>query len=423
MIRNNNYPLDIDWILVLLYLSFVVFGWMNIYSCSNYGVSNEILDFSKQYGKQIIWIGISLVISTIILFSNIKIIENLSIVIYIVSVLSLILLYFFGKKMGGATSWYSIQNISIQPSEFAKVATALLVSKYLSVAHINFNRLREQLYLMFIILLPASIIFIQPDPGSALVFSSFFIVLYRENIASRLIAFIIYSGIVFILAIVINNYVLIGILLLIYSIYVYFNRKNRFISTLILVYSFLLLPTTNFLVENAFGKRHIDRINVVLGIDEDIRGIGYNVYQSKIAIVSGGLTGKGYLKGPHTIGKFIPKQSTDFIFSTIGEEWGFIGSSVFIVAYLLLLIRIVMNSELQKNMFSKIYGYCVASILFIHFCINISMSMNLIPVIGIPLPFISYGGSSLISFTVLLFIFIKLDANKSNILKECTTLH
>jgi len=413
--RNNNIFKGIDWTLVFMYFLLVIFGWLSIYSASTNQNHYQILDFNVKYGKQLVWIMLSLVIIVFILFIDAKFYERFASLIYIASILLLLGLFIFGKTISGATSWYVFNGISIQPSEFAKAATALGVAKILSDKQFNLKSLKNQLKAIFIILLPAAIIIPQPDPGSALVFLSLILVLYNEGLPKFYIGFGFSMIALFLLALMINKLLLILILtaLTIIIYYIVKSKKTKFFSFLILLFiAISYVFTVNYVFNNVFEQRHRDRINLMIGKTTDAKGIGYNTHQSEIAIGSGGLTGKGYLKGTQTKGDFVPAQHTDYIFSTIGEEFGFLGSSFIVILFMIFIIRILVLSKHQKNDFSRIYGYGVASIFFIHFTINIGMVLGLLPTIGIPLPFFSYGGSALWGFTILLFIFIRLDANK-----------
>ncbi len=413
--RNNNIFKGIDWTLVFMYFLLVSFGWLSIYSASTNQNHYQILDFSVRYGKQLLWIMLSFVLIIFILFIDAKFYERFASLIYIASILLLLGLFIFGKTISGATSWYVFSGISIQPSEFAKVATALAIAKLLSDKQFNLKLLKDQIKAFFIILLPIVIIIPQPDPGSALVFLSLILVLYNEGLPK----FYIWVGFsmiaLFLLVLLMNKLLLITILALL-TIIIYFiikTKKPKFSSLLILlIIASSYVFTVDYVFNHVFEQRHRDRINLIIGKTNDAKGIGYNTHQSEIAIGSGGLTGKGYLKGTQTKGDFVPEQHTDYIFSIIGEEFGFLGSSFIVILFIAFIIRILIISKRQKNRFSRIYGYGVASIFFIHFTINIGMVLGLVPTIGIPLPFFSYGGSALWGFTILLFIFIRLDANK-----------
>jgi len=409
---------EIDWITVLLFLLLVGFGWMNIYSASLNDASTGFFDMSQTYGRQALFIGLSFLLIVFILSIEAKFYERFASVIYIASLLSLLGLFIFGKTISGATSWYSFGSFSLQPSEFAKAATALALAKYLSDIQTDIKLIKHQLSAFLIIFLPALIIIPQPDPGSALVYLAFFFPLYREGISG--IYLLIGSSLigVFVFTLLIGSiWVSLGIVGL--GILIFFFRrkkKKKYLGYYFLIASIAMLFSfsVNYIFENVFEQRHRDRFNIVLGKEVDSKGIGYNTNQSEIAIGSGGWTGKGWTQGTQTKGNFVPEQHTDYIFSTVGEEWGFLGSSILVVLFMCLLIRILFLAERQKSQFSRIYGYSVAGILFIHFLVNIGMVLGIFPTVGIPLPFFSYGGSGLWGFTILLFIFVKLDSNRKS---------
>ncbi len=407
----------IDWITVLLFLLLVGFGWGNIYSASYENEAFSFTDLSQVYIKQAYWILFSVVIIIIIQAIEVKFYERFAGLIYVISLLSLLGLFIFGKKISGATSWYAIGPVGLQPSEFAKAATALALAKFLSDMQTNIKFLGHQLRAFLIIALPALLIIPQPDPGSALVYAAFFFPLYREGLAAIYLIVGVSAAVLFILTLLFKP---IWVVLAIAAIMIFIlvkNRKqkpkySRYLLTIIVITGFCY--SVNYIFNNVFEQRHRDRFNIVLGKEVDAKGIGYNTNQSQIAIGSGSWTGKGWKEGTQTKGGFVPEQHTDYIFSTVGEEWGFLGASVVIILFVLLLIRLINLAERQKSQFSRVYGYSVIGILFIHFAINIGMVTGLIPTIGIPLPFFSYGGSGLWGFTILLFIFIKLDANRVN---------
>ena len=409
---------EIDWITILLFLILVGFGWMNIYSASLNDASNGFFDMSQTYGRQALFIGLSVLLIIFILSIESKFYERFASVIYITSLLSLLGLFVFGKTISGATSWYSFGSFSLQPSEFAKAATALALAKYLSDIQTDIKLIKHQVGAFLIIFLPALIIIPQPDPGSALVYLAFFFPLYREGISG--IYLLIGSSLIsiFILTLLIGS-IWVSLAVIALGILIFFfrrNKKKKYISYYFLIATIAMLFSfsVNYIFENVFEQRHRDRFNIVLGKEVDSKGIGYNTNQSEIAIGSGGWTGKGWTQGTQTKGNCVPEQHTDYIFSTVGEEWGFLGSSILVVLFMCLFIRILFVAERQKSQFSRIYGYSVAGILFIHFLVNIGMVLGIFPTVGIPLPFFSYGGSGLWGFTILLFIFVKLDSNRKN---------
>ena len=393
---------------------------MNIYSASYDGSELDILNLSTKYGKQLVWIGLSIPLILFILFFNSAFIQQFSSLFYIASLLSLIGLFIFGKSINGATSWYSFGSFSLQPSEFAKAFTALAVAKLMSDRKYNLKLLKNQIKAFIIIFLPAFLITLQPDPGSALIYLSFFFVLNREGLSLSYILLGALAIVLFILTLYFGSKILIISLIILISIpFVYgilkkenFLRFNGFKFLLIYIIACGYIFSVDLAYNSIFEQRHRDRFDVLLGRKIDNKNIGYNSYQSELTISSGGFWGKGYLQGDRTQGDFVPEQETDYIFSTIGEEWGFWGSSLVIITFMCLLFRIIYLSETQTNKFSRIYGYGIASILFFHVVVNIGMVIGLLPTVGIPLPFFSYGGSSLWGFTLLLFIFIRLDAHK-----------
>lgn len=406
-----------DWVIILLYLALITIGWINIYSASFDPLTEAFMSMDNLPFKQLVWIILGFVIIAFILFLDSKFFERFSSVIYIASLLSLLLLFVFGKTISGATSWYNLGFMSLQPSEFAKAATALALAKYLSDIQTNIKTLKDQIRALLIIALPALIIIPQPDPGSALVYTAFFFPLYREGLAASYLILGASAITLFVFTLLIGPLYVALIVFLITVILFYRNRKRRpskriYIS--IAAVAILFTFSVNYIFENVFEQRHRDRFNIVLGKEVDAKSIGYNTHQSEIAIGNGGWFGKGFLEGTQTKGKFVPEQHTDYIFATVGEEWGFLGSTVVIGLFILLILRIIQLSEKQKNDFSRIYGYSVAGILFIHFVVNVGMVLGILPTVGIPLPFFSYGGSGLWGFTILLFIFVKLDGNRVN---------
>jgi len=401
--------------LVLLYLALVFLGWISIYSASMDDAHNQILDFDVAYGKQLLWILLSFILIIFILFIDAKFYERFSSLIYLTSLLSLIGLFLFGKTISGATSWYDFGGMMMQPSEFAKAATALAIAKLLSDKQYNLKLVKNQIKAFFIILLPALLILKQPDAGSAIVFIAFALVLYHEGLPKFYIVLGFSLIILFILALLFDKLILSGVFLVIAALFYFLikTQKSKFSSIfIILICAIGYIYAVDYVFNNVFEQHHRDRINLLIGETTDTRGIGYNTRQSEIAIGSGNLFGKGYLQGTQTKGGFVPEQHTDYIFSTVGEEFGFLGSSLVIILFILFISRILQKARYQKSKFSRVYGYGIASIFFIHFTINIGMVLGLLPTIGIPLPFFSYGGSGLWGFTILLFIFIRLDANK-----------
>ncbi len=424
MIGQRKNRLKLDWIIISIYLLLVGFGVGNILSSSVSGEEIYLFDFTKLYGKQFIYTLISLFVGFIVISIDVKFYERFSSLFYLLSLILLVCLFLFGKRVNGALSWFPIGSFNLQPSEFVKITVALAVSKYISDYQTDLRKISDQAKLFLIILIPILIIILQNDTGSSIVFFSLFLVLYREGISQNYIKSIFA---IIILSIITLKFSLLTssiIAVLFTTAYYFFRRKTKNKIIKIIVVSFLSLATcfaTTYTYNNILKNHQRNYIKVWLNLEKDPlkikkmeKTILYNLNESKKAISSGGLTGKGYLKGTRTMGNFVPAQHSDYIFSTVGEEWGFFGSIFIIFLYAMLILRILYLSEIQKNKFSRVYGYSTASILFIHFLINIGMVLGLTPTIGIPLPFLSYGGSSLIAFTILLFIFLRLDANKIN---------
>ncbi|RDK89098.1 rod shape-determining protein RodA [Marinirhabdus gelatinilytica] len=407
--------LKFDWLTIFLFFALVAIGWVNIYSASLDESATTFFDLSQIYTKQLLFIVLSVLLIIFILAIDAKFYERFSSIIYIVSLLSLLGLFVFGKNINGATSWYGFGAFGLQPSEFAKAATALALAKYCSDLGVNIREFKHQIRAFIIIALPAILIVPQPDPGSALIYAAFIFPLYREGLHFVYLLLGFFAAALFVATLGLGVvWVALGVLLLGALIYLYNLKRNRKKPPL-MRYIFIALAcigfafSVNYIFENVFEQRHRDRFNIVLGKETDAKGIGYNTNQSEIAIGSGGWTGKGWTQGTQTKGNFVPEQHTDYIFSTVGEEWGFLGSLLVVVLFVALIVRILYLAERQKGTFARVYGYSVAAILFIHFFVNVGMVMGLFPTIGIPLPFFSYGGSSLWGFTILLFVFIRLD--------------
>ncbi len=414
---NNHFLLRIDWLSFLLYLGLVSFGIVNIYSTGFADETLSLVEWTTPAGKQF-WIFIfSLLLFPFVLFINSSFFEHLSYVFYGISILSLLGLFLFGQKISGATSWYLIGGFSLQPSEFAKISTALVLTTRLSSIQMDFKKRGDVLKLFLVIGLPIILILLQPDAGSALVFLSLFFVLFREGLDLRIFYLALALVTIFILTLVFKPLNLsIALVVLFFLAFQFIKRNNSRIKKTPFLLIFLALVffsfSVNFIFNNVFEQRHRDRFNIVLGLETDTQGIGYNINQSKIAIGSGGFSGKGFLNGTQTKGGFVPAQHTDYIFTTIGEEWGFLGSSGLIILFTVLIFRILYRAEKHTQPFPRIFSYCFASIVFIHFFVNIGMTLGLVPTVGIPLPFISYGGTSLLAFSLMLFIYLNLDANR-----------
>jgi rod shape determining protein RodA len=395
----------------------VTIGIVNIYSSTFSESFISIFDSSTVVGKQIIFLIVSSITFIIIIFTKSNFFDRVSPLLYFTSIILLLSLFIFGVERGGAKSWYLIGPISFQPTELAKLSTALFLAKFLSIIQTDLNKTRDILIVGIIIVIPIILITFQPDPGSALVFLAFIFPILREGLDLRFFYFglIIVSTLILTLTLgVTKGIITLSILFLI--LYIYNRRKKFKISFLKYLLSFIILVgvsfSTNYLFENILEQRHRDRINLIIGKEVDDRGIGYNTNQSKIAISNGGLFGAGFLQGTQTKGNFVPRQHTDYIFSTIGEEWGFTGSLITILFFMLLITRVSLRAERQVNHFKRIYCYCFASLLFFHFFVNVGMSLGLVPSIGIPLPYISYGGSSLLIFSVMFFIYLNFDSSR-----------
>jgi len=472
-IRTKSIWAKTDWLIIILYLVLITLGWISIYAAVYNEEHQNIFDMSQRYGKQLLWIAFAILIALMLLAVDSKAFPMFAYIIYIVIILSLISVLLFGKEVHSSRSWFEIGDFRLQPSEFAKFATALALASFMSKHDFILFNIKNIISLAIITLLPTFLILLQPDTGSSLVYLSFVLVLYREGLSGTILFIAVVFTILFILTLLLKMYAIMiiiasfsilffhlvrrkiketlfaililgGLITFIYTInyflnlnielhiilaisiiissiiyFIYSFRKrmyNIFIIIAILLGSLFFTFSVNYIFYNILEEHQQTRINILLGVEEDLQGAGYNVHQSKIAIGSGGLLGKGFLQGTQTKYNFVPEQDTDFIFCTVGEEWGYLGTTIVILLYLALLLRLIFLAERQKSVFSRIYGYCVASILFFHITVNIGMTIGLLPVIGIPLPFFSYGGSSLWSFTILLFIFIKLDTSREEFL-------
>lgn len=413
--QNSRFFFNVDWITILIYMALCAIGFINIFSVQYDPDKAAAFSFSAEYGKQLIFIISALVLGLSILLFDSKFFSVFAPIVYGVTIVLLLAVLVIGRNVGGNQAWIPIGSFRLQPSEFAKFGTALLLARYISSFNVKLNSLKPILICAAIIILPMALIMLQPDAGSMLVFLSFMFPLYREGLPGSLLIIFWGAVLLFILNLFVSPSILIFSILIIGGLFAYNGRKrmqkviNVGIITLIAI---CYLFVAKYLFENVLKPHQRTRIELILGLTSDNRGAGYNVIQSKIAIGAGQLTGRGYLEGTQTKYGYVPAQSTDFIFSTIGEEWGFVGCFVVIGLYCFLLLRIVNMAERQRSVFSRVYGYSIACILFFHVFINIGMTIGIMPVIGIPLPFISYGGSSLWSFTILLFIFLKLDSNR-----------
>ena len=469
MRRNSNIFAKIDWLVVLIYLLLVFAGWINIYAAVYDDNHHSIFDVSQKYGKQMIWIIAAFVIGFVILLIDYRFFSITSVLIYAGMMLLLAAVLLFGKEVNGARSWFEIGSIRLQPSEFAKLATTLMVARILSKPNFIIHRFKNLIHLGIILVIPMLLILLQNDTGSALVYSSFVLVFYREGltgwvlvigvltialfivsllfapiyviiflVTSFLLVFIKmafhkkkainYSILIVLSAAILvavnhylklgyNSYLLITIPVALFTpFYLYAFLRKKVKAALWIVLIFWGAVGVNYSVDYVFNEvleqHHRKRINDLLGIESDLQGWGYNVNQSKIAIGSGGFAGKGFLKGTQTKFNFVPEQSTDFIFCTVGEEWGFLGSLFVILLFVGLLIKIIQIAERQRSTYARVYAYGVFAIFLFHFTINIGMTIGILPVIGIPLPFFSYGGSSLWVFTIFIFILLNMDAHR-----------
>ena len=414
---NNDVNIrKIDWTSVMILFVLVMLGLGNIYSSSQAYLLDSIFTMNS-FSKQLFFVIASVFIFLFIQILPYSFFTKYSSILYVLSIISLIGLFLFGSEINGALAWYQFGGFSLQPSEFAKPFTALALAKYLSDINSNIKTIKTQFYSFLIILIPIILIILQPDPGTIIIFLSFFLVFYKIGLPSIYMNFFIGFIILFFATILLSpNYVMI-FLTFITLLLLYFLRKKSYNIKKILVYATVFsvfIYSVDFIFNNVFEQRHRDRFNIVMGLEEDYRGSGYNTNQSRIAFASGGMFGEGFLKGSQTRGNFVPEQHTDYIFSTVGEEWGFLGASSIIILFTFLMLRISKRAELQRNLFSKIYSYSTVTIIFTHFFINIGMVIGLVPTIGIPLPFLSYGGSSLMAFVLLFSIYIKLDSQRTS---------
>lgn len=413
----------IDWLSVFFYALLVFIGWINIYSTTFEGDQTSIFDFGTRYGKQLFFAGISFFVILFVLFIETSFFERFASIFYLIAIGLLLGLFLFGKTIAGATSWYDLGFFNFQPSELAKVATALALAKYLSDIQTDIKVRKHQWYAILIIVIPTLLIIPQPDPGSALIFFALFFVLFREGLPLYYLAVPLLLLLLFVTTLMFGT-VWVGIALaLMVALFFVFKKASVKIPIIPLVSSIVLAVlcsfSVDFVFEKVFEQRHRDRFSLWLGLEKDEtkleqirKSIGYNTYQSEKAIESGGFSGKGFLEGTRTKGDFVPEQDTDYIFSSVGEEWGFVGTTAVILLFTFFFLRLVVLAERQKSDFPRMYGYGVISILFIHYFVNVGMVIGLLPTIGIPLPFFSYGGSGLLFFTLLLFIFLKIDANR-----------
>ena len=480
-LRDKNIKDSIDWLTIGLYAVLVIMGWISVYGASyDFDQSNNVLDFSQRYSKQLLWIALGGIIGVCILVLDSRIFNHYAYFIYLFFILLLLATLVLATEIKGSRSWLVFGPVSIQPAEFAKFATALTLAKFMSSYNFRFN-LKNSVIAATIVLLPLAIIILQKETGTALVFLAFMLVFYREGMSGFFLALVIWAVLLFILIIrldvllengtgnlgrfvsffaitivqiilayvygkdrsffgklLLGNAALFAIAILINAtklinvnfeyvalfsivassvLYIVFSILHRKANYLLIVLFMLLSVgycySVDYIFDNVLQPHQQVRIKVSLGIENDLSGAGYNVNQSKIAIGSGGFWGKGALSGTQTKLKYVPEQDTDFIFCTVGEEFGFWGTTLVLTLFMALLLRLVFVAERQRSVFSRIYGYCVVSIMFFHVAINVGMVIGIMPVIGIPLPFFSYGGSSLWGFTFLLFVLLRLDMNRS----------
>lgn len=411
---------NLDWIAVMIYVLCIMMGWFNIYAAIyNPDVTASISDMSHNAGKQLTWIASAGILIILILVIDHKFYETFAYIIYGAVILGLVAVLFFGTNINGSHSWFKIGSFSLQPAEFAKLSTALALSKYLSDPTISLTRSwKEYRYIALLIGLPVVLILLSNETGSSLVFASFMIMLYREGLPGSILVMGIATVAIFVLTLFVSKWIVvacIGVL----GIAVFFlmprmiRRRGGGLATIIVSGGLMLVTLGgDFFVNDVLQPHQRRRIKVLVNPESDPRGDGWSVIQSKIAIGSGRIFGKGFLDGTQTKFDFVPEQSTDFIFCTVGEEHGFLGTTIVVFLFLALISRVIILAERQRARFARVYGYCLAGILFFHFMINIGMTIGLMPVIGVPLPFFSYGGSSLWSFSILLFIFLKLDSQR-----------
>lgn len=413
--HSNRFFSNVDWVTILIYVVLCIIGWINIYAAVYNPDKAGEFSFAAVYGKQLMFIISGLILGLSILLFDAKFFSIFAPIIYGITMVLLLIVLVVGRNVGGNQAWIPLGSFRLQPSEFAKFGTALMLSRYIATFNVKLNTFKPILIAAIIIGLPMFLIMMQPDAGSTLVFLSFMFPLYREGLPGYLLIIFWGAVLLFILNLFMSQVALIVCLLALASLFIYFNRRriqNVIGISVITVVAIGYLFVAQFVFDNVLQPHQRTRIELILGLKTDNRGAGYNVIQSKIAIGAGQMTGRGWLQGTQTKFGYVPEQNTDFIFSTVGEEWGFAGCFVVVGLYVFLLLRIINIAERQKSVFSRVYGYCIACIIFFHVFINIGMAIGLMPVIGIPLPLLSYGGSSLWSFTILIFIFLKLDANR-----------
>jgi rod shape determining protein RodA len=441
MIRRSEIIRNIDWVTVIIYLLLVLFGWLIIYSAGYDEQTPNIFDIDKEYGKQFIWIIVSIILGIFIFITDYSIFTRFAYGTYGMFMLLLLAVLIFGREVNGAKSWFGFAGVGIQPSEFAKFATTLALSKYLTEPNVKMDNVMTKVISFIIISIPAILILLQPDTGTVLVFLGFIFMMYREGLSGNILLFGLLSIILAIATLLIKKatisvpftdynleglFVILIFLILLGGVLIAATQKfilprfRKKLSLQIVGFTLMCLAFTssvNYAFNVILSPHQQTRINILLGLEQDPQGAGYNVLQSKTSIGSGGFFGKGYLNGTLTKFKYVPMQSTDFIFCTVGEEFGFLGSLIVVGLFLVLILRLILLAERQRSSFARIFGYGTASIFFVHLAINIGMAVGLAPVIGIPLPFFSYGGSSLLGFTLLLFVFLKFDTERLAVLR------
>jgi len=420
MSTSRNTKANIDWVLIALYVFFIFVGLLNIYSAGYSEEHKAFFDFSQEHGKQMIWIATALLVALCVMVIDARFFSTFAYIIYGLAILLLMATLFIGKEIHGSRSWIVItESVRFQPLELAKFATNLVLAKFLSSIDIRIQDMSTRVKAFAMLAVPVIIILLQNETGSMLVFAAFIFVLYREGLSGNVLIIGFAMIFLFIFSLLINKFIVSGFILAVAVLLFFFirrNRKNIMNYSLIVAGVIAFVFSVNLFYEHALQPHQQKRIDVLLGKISDVKDAGYNVNQSKIAIGSGGFLGKGFLHGTQTKFKFVPEQNTDFIFCTIGEEWGFVGSLLVLAMFVFFILRILFIAERQRSVYSRIYGYGLASIIFFHVVINIGMTIGLAPVVGIPLPFISYGGSSLLAFTLLLFVFIKQDASRMQVL-------
>lgn len=421
MRRTDSIVSKLDWITVLLFFLIVILGWLNIYAAVyDESAAQNIFSTSLNSGRQLIFIAASVIVIIAILVVDFKFYDTFGYFIFGGVIFLLLFVLIFGREVAGSKSWFEIGAFRLQPSEFAKFATALAVAKYIGTSGFRMDHLKHQAALFAIIGLPPVLIMLQGDTGTAMVYSIFLFVFFREGMSPMLLLIGTAAGIIFVLTLLVPDHLyLYSGIIIIAGLLIFFGKRNTRRIILVLAGALIVtgvIKSVDYIISDVLKPHQQNRIKALINPDADPLGYGWNVTQSKIAIGSGGFSGKGFLKGTQTKFDFVPEQSTDFIFCTIGEEHGWIGSLIVIGLFATLLLRIIFIAERQKWRFARVYGYSVACILFFHFAVNIGMTIGLFPVVGIPLPMFSYGGSSLIAFTVLIFIFLKLDAHRMQVL-------